>query len=121
MLIALGEEAESIVLVAFLHAVEVVALVPCLHHGDTAVDAVVEGETSRIGSGGPERGSVGETVSRLINRLSLKSRREEHRGRGQKSKGERLMINIHSCVALEWMKPQSRWSSCWYPVGYTVP
>ena len=84
-------------------------------------DAVVEGETSRIGSGGPERGSVGETVSRLINRLSLKSRREEHRGRGQKSKGERLMINIHSCVALEWMKPQSRWWSCWYPVGYTVP
>ena len=81
MLISLGEEAETVVLIAFLHAVEVTALVPCLHHGDATVDTVVEGETSRVGGCGPERGSVGETVSRLINRLSLKRCREDRRGR----------------------------------------
>ena len=80
MLIALGEEAEAVVLIAFLHAVEVTALVAALHHGDTPVNEEVEGETSRIGGGGPERGGIGETVSRLINSLSLKHSREEHRG-----------------------------------------
>ena len=62
MLIALGEEAKTVVLIAFLHAVEVTALVAALHHGDTPVNEEVEGETSRIGGGGPERGGVGEAI-----------------------------------------------------------